>query len=199
MPHHSKTDNKIDRVSYVIPYTSIIDQNAETVREILEDKDKADYLNKVVLEHHSNLTPDEETLQAKSSMQNWDALPLYSHTSSIPETLFGSGTRSARRMPTCKFIIIFVKYKNHPTVASTCSTSQSDFLFILAARRLFFALPHNRFDKIDPAQSCLKIQPEQKIIPYEKELFKKLRRVEVFDRRKIGGWNEEEVAKLADQ
>ena len=54
-------------------------------------------------------------------------------------------------------------------------------------------------DKIDPVQRALKIQPEQKIIPYEEELFKKLKRVEVFDRRKVGGWNEEEVADLAYQ
>ena len=54
-------------------------------------------------------------------------------------------------------------------------------------------------DKIDPVQRALKIQPDQKIIPYEKELYKKLKRVEVFDHRKLGGWDEEEVAGLVDQ
>ena len=40
-------------------------------------------------------------------------------------------------------------------------------------------------DKIDPVQRALKIMPEQKIISYEKELFQKLRRVEVFDQEKL--------------
>jgi len=45
----------MDRVIYVSPYTSIIDQNANVVREVLEPKG-TEYAS-VVLEHHSNLTP----------------------------------------------------------------------------------------------------------------------------------------------
>ena len=50
-----------------------------------------------------------------------------------------------------------------------------------------------------PVQRALDIKPEQKIISYEKELFKKLKRVEVFDRRKVGGWSDKEIADLAVQ
>jgi CRISPR-associated endonuclease/helicase Cas3 len=54
-------------------------------------------------------------------------------------------------------------------------------------------------DKVDPIQRALKIVPEQKIISYEKELFQKLKRVEVFDKTRPEKWGEEEVAELADQ
>ena len=61
----------MDRVFYVIPYTSIIDQNADEARKVLEDKDKnGNYLNRVVLEHHSNLTPDEETRRQNLLAEN---------------------------------------------------------------------------------------------------------------------------------
>lgn len=53
---HAKT-HQMERISYIIPYTSIIEQNAREVREILGD----DW----VLEQHSNLEPEVQTWQSK--------------------------------------------------------------------------------------------------------------------------------------
>ncbi len=200
--HHSKTDNKIDRVFYVIPYTSIIDQNAETVREIMEDKDKnGNYLNKVVLEHHSNLTPDEETHRQSLLSENWDAPIVFTTQVQFLEALFGSGTRSARRMhQLANSVIIFDEIQTIPIRCVHMFNIAIRFLVhTCGATVVLCTATQPLLDKIDPVQYALKIQPEQKFISYEKELFKKLKRVEVFDRRKIGGWNEEEVAELADR
>lgn len=49
----------VDRVIYVSPYTSIIDQNAKVVRSILEPRGTE--FASVVLEHHSSLTPLKQT------------------------------------------------------------------------------------------------------------------------------------------
>ena len=53
------------RIIYVIPYTSIIEQTADTLRRILGEEN--------VLEHHSNFDPDEETPQSRLASENWDA------------------------------------------------------------------------------------------------------------------------------
>jgi CRISPR-associated endonuclease/helicase Cas3 len=53
-------------------------------------------------------------------------------------------------------------------------------------------------DKVDNPYRALTIKPEQRIIQKEEELFKRLKRVEVFDKRKVGGWSEEEVAELTE-
>jgi len=52
---HHALKYKLDRIIYVIPYTSIIEQNAKVVREILEIEESEK--EKIVLEHHSNLLP----------------------------------------------------------------------------------------------------------------------------------------------
>ena len=196
--HHSKTGNKIDKVFYVIPYTSIIDQNAKTVREILEDKSN---LGQVVLEHHSNLTPDEETRRQNLLSENWDAPIVFTTQVQFLETLFGSGTRSARRMHQfANSIIIFDEIQTIPIRCVQMFNIAIRFLVhSCGATVVLCTATQPLLDKVEPLQRALKIQPDQKIIPYEKELFKKLKRVEVFDNRKVGGWNEEEVVDLVEQ
>ena len=66
---HAKC-HELDRIIYVVPFTSIIDQNAARVRVILEKSDKT---GTVVLEHHSNITPEKQTWQSKILSENWDA------------------------------------------------------------------------------------------------------------------------------
>ena len=55
----------LKRIIYVIPYTSIIEQTADTLRGILGADN--------VLEHHSNFDPDKETQQSRLASENWDA------------------------------------------------------------------------------------------------------------------------------
>lgn len=93
--HHAKI-HEMDRVIYVIPFTSIIDQNAGIVRGILEPNGTE--LGSVVLEHHSNLTPEQQSWRGKILSENWDAPVIYTTSVQLLETLFGGGTRGARRM-----------------------------------------------------------------------------------------------------
>lgn len=60
----------LDRVVYVIPFTSIIEQNARVFRDAL-----AELGEDVVLEHHSNLDPDSAhiTKTTRLAAENWDA------------------------------------------------------------------------------------------------------------------------------
>src|SRR4030043_2187909 len=96
---HHADKYKMDRIIYVLPYTTIIDQNADEIRKVLEGKDKkGKYLNRVVLEHHSNLMPDRETAKQKVLSENWDAPIVLTTSVQILEALFGKGTRGARRM-----------------------------------------------------------------------------------------------------
>ncbi len=62
--NHARKHNK-QRIIYVIPFTSIIEQNAKVFRDILGPN--------CVLEHHCNFHPDDCDWQSKLASENWDA------------------------------------------------------------------------------------------------------------------------------
>ncbi len=209
--NHAK-HHKMDRVFYIIPFTSIIDQNADEVRKILEDKDgEGRYLDRVVLEHHSNLTPEEETKRQNLLSENWDAPIVFTTQVQFLETLFGSGTRSARRMhQLANSVIIFDEVQTIPIrcvhmfnvalrfLVNNCGAS---VVLCTATQPLLDkdTWLKKGMDK-DYVHRFLSISSEQKIISNELELFTRLKRVEVFDkRRESGGWSEDEIADLAEK
>ena len=74
--HHAKRHG-MDRIFYFIPFTSIIDQNADVVRKILEPSESGIERGSIVLEHHSNITPEVQTWKSKILSENWDAPVIF--------------------------------------------------------------------------------------------------------------------------
>ncbi len=194
--------HEMDRIIYVIPYTSIIDQNADEIRKILEDRDPdGEYLNRVVLEHHSNLTPDEESYRQSLLSQNWDAPIVLTTQVQFFDALFGSGTRGARRMhQLANAIIILDEVQTVPINAIHLLNVTLRFLVEnCGATVVLCTATQPPLDQIDAQYRALTIQPDQRIIQNEQELYTALRRVEVFDRRKPMGWSDDEIADLAEE
>lgn len=82
--------HKKGRVIYVIPYTSIIEQTANTFREIFPD---------AVVEHHSNLDPDKETtVKNRLAAENWDAPIIVTTNVQFFESLFAAKTSRCRKL-----------------------------------------------------------------------------------------------------
>ena len=100
--------HRLDRVIYVIPYTSIIDQNADVARKILEQDEPP---SSIVLEHHSNFLPDadsgdEDAVKRWEKLaENWDAPIVFTTMVQFLESLFGSGTRHGNPL-NCIFVRI---------------------------------------------------------------------------------------------
>lgn len=89
---HATTHN-LRRVIYAIPFTSIIEQNVDVFRAALGSAD----LN-VVLEHHSALDPDEETLWGRLATENWDAPLVVTTNVQLFESLFANRTSRCRKL-----------------------------------------------------------------------------------------------------
>lgn len=82
------------RVIYVIPYTSIIEQNAAVFRKALTALGPD-----VVLEHHSNLDPDAgETTTSRLATENWDARLIVTTNVQFYESLHANRTSRCRKI-----------------------------------------------------------------------------------------------------
>jgi len=82
--------NSKRRIVVVIPYTSIIEQTATELRRV--------FGNDTVLEHHSNLDPDEETAQSRLASENWDAPIVVTTNVQFFESLFAAKTSACRKL-----------------------------------------------------------------------------------------------------
>lgn len=78
------------RVIYVIPYTSILEQTAEIFRKIFGEEN--------VIEHHSNLDPDREDSRSRLATENWDAPIIVTTNVQFFESLFAARTSRCRKL-----------------------------------------------------------------------------------------------------
>lgn len=85
------------RIIYVVPFTSIIEQNAAVFRSIFEPLERAGE-PPIVLEHHSNLSPERESTQSRLASENWDAPLIVTTAVRFYESLHAARTSSCRRL-----------------------------------------------------------------------------------------------------
>lgn len=78
------------RIIYVIPYTSIIEQTGRTLAGILGREN--------VVEHHSNLSPEKETLRSQLATENWDAPIIVTTNVQFFESLYAAKPGRCRKL-----------------------------------------------------------------------------------------------------
>ncbi len=194
--NHAKIHN-MDRVFFVIPYTSIIDQNAERIRKALKPlTSEGSDSNDIVLEHHSNLTPEREVARQNILSQNWDSRIVFTTMVKFLETLFGHGTRDARRMHSlANSVIIFDEVQTLPVECVHMFNLSVRFLVQACGSTVVLCTATQPLlDRVHPIQRALKIDPEQEINTNPEATFEELKRIKFQDRRKIGGWSVDEIA-----
>ena len=103
--HHAKTHG-LERVIYVIPYTSIIEQTADQFRKILGAEN--------VLEHHSGVTYDiqdeatPETQRLARATENWDMPVVVTTAVQFFESIYSNRSSKCRKLHNlAKSVIIF--------------------------------------------------------------------------------------------
>jgi len=86
-------NHKMDRIIYVIPYTSIIEQNAEVFKNI--------FGKNMVLEHHSNFNFDDDEIDGnlfKLLSENWDCPFIVTTNVQFFESLFANKSSRCRKL-----------------------------------------------------------------------------------------------------
>lgn len=199
--HHAKK-HQLGRIIYIIPYTSIIDQNADEVRKILGE----DW----VLEHHSNLEPEKQNWQDKLLAENWDKPIVFTTMVQFLDAWFGGGTRGARHIhPMTNSVLIFDEIQTLPVkcVHLFCNVlnwltqfGKSTALLCTATQPLLGEagvehFPANHQEKMT-AYGLLKLARNAEIMGENQDLnrlFNALSRVEIAFKEKAGGWNVNEA------
>ena len=199
--HHAQKHN-LDRIIYIIPYTSIIDQNAQAVREILGE----DW----VLEHHSNLEPEKQSWQDKLLSENWDKPIVFTTMVQFLDAWFGGGTRGVRHIhPMTNAVLIFDEIQTLPVkcVHLFCNVlnwlttfGKSTAVLCTATQPLLGEsglrnFPEEKRETI-AARGLLRLPENAEIMGEHQDLdilFNELSRVEIRFNEKAGGWNVEEA------
>ncbi len=86
---HAQKHN-LQRIIYVIPYTSIIEQNADVFRDAVGAEN--------VIEHHSSIGEEDSTPQMRLASENWDAPLIVTTTVQFYESLFSNKPSRCRKL-----------------------------------------------------------------------------------------------------
>jgi CRISPR-associated endonuclease/helicase Cas3 len=196
--NHAKSHN-MDRIIYIIPYTSIIEQNAEAVRDIIEeDGDRFPW----VLEHHGNIEPEKQTWRSKLAVENWDAPIVFTTMVQFLEVLFSGGTRGVRRMhQLANTVLIFDEIQTLPINCVHMFSNALNFLshhanttalLCTATQPLLDKLPNSEY-------GLIKLANNAELVDDKSQLFADLKRVDINNRCKPGGWQAEEIVDLINK
>ena len=186
----------MERIIYVIPYTSIIEQNAKVFAEILGEEN--------VLEHHSQTeladeTGDAETPDARRrrlACENWDAPVIVTTAVQFFESLYAAKTSRCRKLHhLAGSVVIFDEVQALPVpFLKPCISAIGELVRHYGATAILCTATQPElgrlFNELAPELSIREIAPEPD------ELFEFFRRVSFQREEKLS--NEELAARLTE-
>ncbi|WP_342477070.1 CRISPR-associated helicase Cas3' [Paenibacillus sp. FSL H7-0350] len=182
---HAKRYNK-QHIIYVVPFTTIIEQNAEEVRKILQD-------DQHLLEHHSNVVEaekeDDEEDEGKATIQqklrlakdNWDAPIIFTTMVQFLNVFFADGSRNIRRLHNLSnSVIIFDEVQKVPIPCVSLFNQALNFLKAYANSSIVLCTATQ--PELDYVRHKLQLSPEAEMIHDLDVVVQEFRRVEIIDR-----------------
>ncbi|WP_042357371.1 CRISPR-associated helicase/endonuclease Cas3 [Bacillus rubiinfantis] len=181
---HAKLYNK-KRIIYVVPYTTIIEQNAEEVRKILLDEDN-------ILEHHSNVIEDtnvdDESQSGRMNVQqklklakdNWDSPIIFTTMVQFLNVFYAKGSRNIRRLHNLsESIIIFDEVQKIPISCVSLFNQALNFLKTSAHTSIILCTATQ--PALDFVENKLDINTDAEIINDLDNVIEAFKRVEIID------------------
>ena len=179
---HHAVRNHLHRVIIAIPYTSIIVQTAATLKAIFGEEN--------VLEHHSNVNPDdikdrEHRERMQLATENWDYPIIVTTNVQLFESLFSNKRSDCRKLHNIvKSVLILDEVQTLPlnfykpivhTLDTLCRLFGTSILFTTASQPVLAG----RIEGTNPSVGFDALDSVHEIIPAEMKLHDKLRRVEL--------------------
>ncbi|MGN4770622.1 CRISPR-associated helicase Cas3' [Bacillus cereus group sp. MYBK216-2] len=181
---HAKTYNK-KRIIYVVPFTTIIEQNAEEVRRILEDEEN-------ILEHHSNIVEEvnehDENEDGMVSIQqklklakdNWDSPIIFTTMVQFLNVFYAKGNRNTRRLHNLsEAIIIFDEVQKVPVSCVSLFNQALNFLKIYTRSSIVLCTATQ--PALDFVEQKLDINTDAEMINNLDHVIEAFKRVKIID------------------
>lgn len=168
------------QIIYVIPYTSIIEQNAAEFRAVFA-KLSEELRRDIVVEHHSNLDPDHETTTNRLGAENWDAPLVVTTSVQFFESLFASRTSRCRKLHRlARAAIIFDEVQALPvSLLSPCLETMKSLARDFASTLVLCTATQPALNRRENFEIGLDADEVREIIPDPKGLFHSLRRTHI--------------------
>lgn len=190
---HALTHQK-ERIIYIVPYTTIIEQNAKEVRDILKN-------DSYILEHHSNVIEENEAenedydlnkKKLKLARDNWDSPIIFTTMVQFLNTFYARGTRNVRRLHhLTNAIIIFDEVQSVPIKCISLFNEALNFLHIIGNSSLVLCTATQ--PALDFVQHKLKISKKSEMIKNLKQVSESFKRVNIIDQTTPQGFNASEL------
>ncbi len=182
--------HQLRRVVYVVPFTSIIEQNADVFRAVFGSLVEAGVPDPVV-EHHSAADVDDDSASGRLAAENWDA-PLIATTSvQFYESLFANKPSRCRKLHNlATSVIILDEVQKIPVdYLAPCLEGLKELVARYGATVVLCTATQPALHRRDGFE--LGVEGVREIVPEPRRLYLALKRVEVED---VGTLSDEELA-----
>lgn len=170
--NHAKAWNK-ERIFYVAPYTSIIEQNANEIRQTLKCGEN-------LLEFHSNVITEESEC-AKIFGERWDCHFVFTTIVQFLNTIYAPPSHNIRRFQSlANSIVIFDEVQSVPLHCISLFNSAVNFLN--KALNCTIVLCTATQPILNEVPKPVNLSPNSEIVNNVKDAFDKLKRVNVVDK-----------------
>lgn len=172
---HAKKHNK-KRIIFTSPLLSILDQNAEVIKNFIGNQD-------IITEHHSNVVIEEndsdELKRTQLLTENWNSPVIITTLVQLLDTLFAGKTSCIRRMQSlCQSVIVIDEVQTVPSEMLSMFNMAVNFLSEVCGASIVLC---------SATQPCLEEAQHPMsdkitdIVPFNAELWEVFKRTEIVD------------------
>lgn len=195
---HAITHHK-ERIIYIVPYTTIIEQNAQEVRDILKN-------DPYILEHHSNVIEKNEqrneeynVTQKKMELakDNWESPIIFTTMVQFLNTFYSRGTRNVRRLHhLTNAVIIFDEVQSVPIKCISLFNAALNFLHTFGDSSIVLCTATQ--PALGYVEQKLKITENSEMVNGLDRVSEHFKRVNIIDKTNPQGFNASELKQFID-
>lgn len=195
--------HKKERIIYVVPYTTILEQNAAAVRDIIKQSD-------AVLEHHASVIDDSglddepDYYQAahhkrlQLGRDNWDYPIIFTTMVQFLDAFFQKGTRKGRRLHhLTNSVIIVDEVQSVPYKHFHLFNTAMNFLNTVGDSSILLCTATQ--PEVAEMDYKIHLGENAEIVPDLVKTVDAFKRVSIINKVEKGGWDLEKIASFTEE